>query len=322
MRFHSFCTLLTTAVALSLTAIPAAAQTVTTPILQYPGGRPVVSVKINGVGPYDFILDTGATGTVLDTTLFHDLNLTPEGSVNISTSAGAGIQTISTAQSISVDTLSLPNLQVVGMTLALGADFRGIRGILGENFLQNFDILIDNQHQKVTLDSTPSLAASLAGEHLPITFPPVAPTEQKKYRPTVSIRLESAGARQLTVLLDSGAAHLMLFNSTIDTLHALQTVKMTTVNGSAPCLLAGDDLHWGKSTVSGLPQLTCLNNSTTTRPYQGVLPTALFKQIFISHSGTYALINPKRLATPAPTAAIQTAAIATPSAPAPADNLR
>src|SRR4051794_5882279 len=39
------------------------------------GGRPVVEVKINGKGPFPFILDTGATDTVIDSDLNEELSL-------------------------------------------------------------------------------------------------------------------------------------------------------------------------------------------------------------------------------------------------------
>jgi hypothetical protein len=39
------------------------------------GGRPVVEVKINGKGPFPFILDTGATDTMIDSGLSDELSL-------------------------------------------------------------------------------------------------------------------------------------------------------------------------------------------------------------------------------------------------------
>jgi len=45
------------------------------------GGRPVVEVKINGKGPYPFILDTGATNTVIDSGLNDELSLGNSGRI-------------------------------------------------------------------------------------------------------------------------------------------------------------------------------------------------------------------------------------------------
>ena len=44
-----------------------------------------------------------------------------------------------------------------------------VRGVLGEDFLQNFDLLIDYRHQSIRLESPlGSMAETAAGEHLPL----------------------------------------------------------------------------------------------------------------------------------------------------------
>jgi hypothetical protein len=52
-------------------------------------GRPVIDVKINGKGPYRFVLDTGATTTVVSDELSRELSLTPPAGVQVA-SAGGG----------------------------------------------------------------------------------------------------------------------------------------------------------------------------------------------------------------------------------------
>src|SRR5215471_6745999 len=52
-------------------------------------GRPVVELKINGKGPYRFILDTGATTTVVSEELSHELSLAPPAGVQVA-SVGVG----------------------------------------------------------------------------------------------------------------------------------------------------------------------------------------------------------------------------------------
>ena len=53
-------------------AVPADGESV--PMLDY-GGRPLVEVMINGKGPYRFILDTGASVNVIDTSVATELGL-------------------------------------------------------------------------------------------------------------------------------------------------------------------------------------------------------------------------------------------------------
>ena len=57
--------------------------------MQDRGGRPVVDVKINGKGPYRFVLDTGAVTTVVSDELSRELSLTPPAGVQVA-SVGDG----------------------------------------------------------------------------------------------------------------------------------------------------------------------------------------------------------------------------------------
>ena len=73
MKNHALRAVVHEAILLSLAVVPGFAessQTATVSMRPYNGRRPVVAVKVNGAGPYDFMVDTGATVTVLDTSLF------------------------------------------------------------------------------------------------------------------------------------------------------------------------------------------------------------------------------------------------------------
>jgi len=54
-------------------------------------------------------------------------------------------------------------------------------------------------------------------------------------------------------------------------------------------------VHLGKKTISNLPMMSCQSTTVKTKESLGTLPTAVFKQIFISHAGCYAIINPTRV---------------------------
>jgi predicted aspartyl protease len=287
-----FRALLQVVVVLSLSTVPGFTESrATVSMRPYKGSRAVVAVKVNGAGPYDFMVDTGATVTVLDTALFDELRLQPEGLSQIASAAGATREIRSVVQEIALDCLSVQNITVVSMPATiLSSGYGAIRGILGENFLRHFDILIDNEHRKITLDAGVSLADFLAGERLPITFPALSQDDDNRYRPTIWVNAEAYGRAR--VLLDSGAVSMMLLQWGGKLNGHGNPMRITTVNGSIACKAGNDSLHLGKRLVSGLIILNCQSALVKPQGREGILPTAIFKQIFISHAGSYVIIDP------------------------------
>jgi predicted aspartyl protease len=287
--------LLCVVILFSFAAVPVSAEgphTVTVSMHPSKGTRTVVAVMLNGAGPYDFMVDTGATVTVLDTALFHELGLPAEGPSRVTSSAGVTNQIRSVVKEVALDCLSAQNIAVVSMKSPVaGSDYRAVRGILGENFLRHFDILFDNQHRRMTLDAIADLADSLAGEHLPITFPPLHREDENRYRPMISVKVEATG--RASVLLDSAATELILLRRG-NQLKGFGDTRVTTVNGWLTCESTKGRVFLGKDTVSDLPMVSCQGASVKTYESEGLLPTAIFKRIFISHAGSYAIINPAK----------------------------
>jgi predicted aspartyl protease len=171
-----------------------------------------VPVSINDTGPFDFILDTGANVTVVKRKLLLQLNIADTKPVKIVTAAGESRHQRATVGSISVGGLSVENLEINTLdgaqTGALGGQ---VQGILGENFLKNCDLLIDNERQILVLDRTSSLAGTLTGERLPLScfgrFG-AAPTPD---RVIVRLKVPSYLEKPLLLLVDSGASTAVLY---------------------------------------------------------------------------------------------------------------
>lgn len=112
-----------------------------------PGGAAlVVPVHINGEGPHEFVLDTGATLTCVNESLADSLNL-PESSGKIG--VGAGVGGSGRMRLVSVDSLRLGETKAFDLTAcALNLSelqTAGIRvdGLLGLNFLKSFRMTLD-----------------------------------------------------------------------------------------------------------------------------------------------------------------------------------
>lgn len=123
--------------------------------LEGPGGAAlVVAVMINGKGPFDLILDTGATFTCLDNELVSELSLSEQRGM---VGSGVGVGGSGRVRLMHVDSLRVGDAAAVDMTVcaldltALRDVGTGARGLLGLNFLQQFHVELDFQQRQLRL---------------------------------------------------------------------------------------------------------------------------------------------------------------------------
>ena len=113
----------------------------------------VVPVSINGRAPVDFVLDTGATLTCIDVSLARVLNLSDEGPIG---GVGIGAMTVGRIETVRIDTLRLGHavaydLPACRLDLAPLREAFGAQGLLGLNFLKEFDVALDFERRVLRL---------------------------------------------------------------------------------------------------------------------------------------------------------------------------
>jgi hypothetical protein len=129
----------------------------------------VLAVSIDRTGPYDFLLDSGTQITMIDPSLAAALHLDTHGMAVVA-GVGAG-HSASYAQLDLVEAGShaVANQKVIIYDLQ---SFRSadphLQGVLGEDFLEQFDLLIDNAHRLLCLDASAAMRAEVKGPHIPL----------------------------------------------------------------------------------------------------------------------------------------------------------
>jgi gag-polyprotein putative aspartyl protease len=128
----------------------------------------VVSVFINHSGPYEFLVDTGTQMTVVDEALAADLHLATTGNARVAGVSVQGAASFARLESLQLGDHSIVNQGVVvyDMKNVQGAGF-SLRGLLGEDFLSRYDVLIDKTHAVLCIDDTGVMLEGLKGANAP-----------------------------------------------------------------------------------------------------------------------------------------------------------
>ena len=195
------------------------------------------------------------------------------------------------------------SLSVGGATVAGGDIFSSdhpatitgnVRGVLGEDFLQNFDLLIDYRHQMIRLDALHSPAEAATGEHLPMQLTGTYHGQPTHNRLVVSGHIPELGDASMELLLDSGANVLTLFRDSLgkrstpnETVRAGSFNRLVSLSASTGTVRS---LGLGSNSVSDLT-VTAVGGRANVDT-DGLVPTSLFKSVFISSSGGFVILNP------------------------------
>jgi Aspartyl protease len=258
-----------------------------------------VAVSVNHSGPYNFLLDTGTQITMVDPSLAAELHLTTQGTAAV---AGTGFN--ASASFAQLDLLQagdhvVTNQKVLVLDLQqLRSVDLSIRGILGEDFLEHFDMLIDTAHGLLCLDDSAAMRAEVKGQHIPL----VAPAQAEGSSPLpnsliVSARL-SDGMRPVRLKLDSGTNTPFLYDPS--QYLAIGLFRGASWHGRgaggaqrAFMALPPQDVKIGSVELPKVPFLTLAGarKDSRTSDFDGLLSLGLFRRIFISHTDHFAVLD-------------------------------
>jgi hypothetical protein len=260
------------------------------------GHYEIVEVRLNDTGPYNFVFDTGTNTTLVRRELLELLNAPAAGRVGFNSTTNAGFRQRAILDQASVGGASVDHLAVTSLEPGdfpdLGA---GVMGILGEDFLKHFDLLIDNQQSLLMLDGTPDLAEAAEGERLPLVRFGRIRTSWTPNRLVVELRIPSAAGRPLQFLVDSGVNEVMLFQSpelTQPFARGGRSATMHGMTGNRACAAQIMTVELGSTRMSQMNVIECPGLTRNRTDADGLIPTRSFSRLFLSYRQGYMIANP------------------------------
>jgi hypothetical protein len=309
MKFASFRNSLSVLLAavFGFTSIPSQAKTHCPGNI--PGVRPrfvagallVISVKINQAGPFDFLVDTGSQPNVIDPLLASSLDLKSQGPVGLITASTLLQGSVVALTSLEAGGYTLKNPVVVVEDLGpLQAADPRIRGVLGENFLAHFDILIDYSQQLLCLDRSNRMQGDLHGERIPLVAPK-HPEDELPFlgRLVISVSLSDSGNRDILLQLDSGSTGPVLYSGNVKVKRLLRKARMqgsdVDETHRAFAVLPPQNMRIGAGVIRNVPFVTPVRpaGDVPNREEDGILATGLFQRVYVSHSDRFVIFDPK-----------------------------
>jgi hypothetical protein len=255
----------------------------------------VIPVRVNGMGPYSFLLDTGATSSAVDPQLSTSLHLSAAQSARL-----ASWENTIDARRVLVQSLSLGPIDSGPLTVLVEplSEFKAfdsrVRGVLGQDVLLRSNYLIDNRRHLIQFDRDGALLPELTGDRISIV--PVRTRAGGLETRLISVLVKTERTTEpLQLLLDSGADMVVLQphsappaaiprgrkwmadengrSSTATTFHAMLSVGSETFSAEA----------WVGN--AGLDPLVI----------DGLLPTGSFDQLYIDNQDSFVILEPGRV---------------------------
>lgn len=179
-----------------LAAEPDSVAVDTIPALADATARMTVPVRVNGQGPFAFIVDTGAEQTVVSDRLATLLRLPPAGMVDVHSVSG-----IERVERVAIHSLEVGSRQTPGFATAqLSAEHMGALGILGIDGLRKQQVTLDFAAGRMTVAPPPRRLTPRTEDEDAV----IIVRARRKHGQLILTRAKIAGVT-VDVIIDTGA---------------------------------------------------------------------------------------------------------------------
>ena len=250
----------------------------------------VVSLMANDEGPFDFVLDTGTNTTIVDPSLARQLSLTALDRIQLTTLAGERTQIRSSLRNPGAEPAKVENLEVLVQDLAELRKFDShIEGIAGQDFLSHFNYLLDYRRHSLRIELDREIREAIEGDQVPM--------EVSENKMTVASEAQSGGCAKLHLKLDSAANSVVLIGRASQALSVpTQENSLEVTNNGEVGLLVGrvHELTVGSQRFHDIAVvLQPAGAADGERTEDGLLPTALFRSLYVNNREGFVVFNPR-----------------------------
>jgi predicted aspartyl protease len=249
-------------------------------------GDVVVPVFIGGEGPYRFLLDTGSSHTVIRQTLATTLAVSTVAKVPMATSVGSTLALVVLLPDVALGSTHVDSLLATSLPPEAAGILDGrLSGILGQDFLSQFDYTLDYRASRLSwrLDEQVDRGVRLV-------------LQPSNGRFLVQLPQDDRCRCPVRMVPDSGANRVVLFAGRqadrlrVDAAGTAMRVSTLTGDGTARGAIIRA-LLVGPVTLRDLPAARIVLPEGTTEDGDGLLPLSLFARVSFHHREGYMMVQ-------------------------------
>jgi predicted aspartyl protease len=252
----------------------------------------VTGVTVNDTGPFDFLIDTGTTTTLIEPELAADLALVPVDRIALTSLSNSVAVPRYFLKTLAAGKASVAHLEVLATPLPeLRALDGRIRGVLGMNFLMQFSFRLDYAKQRLELWTVSEAAPMPAGLRLR--------AEINDWRILVPVASDAAPNGVWKLALDSGISQMLVFQGRIRPTGAECAPGMpclievaTNLSRQSASTVRLDEIGISDARLRDVAVVVLRNDLLKQAdPQDGLLPASLFRSVFFDRSSATLVLS-------------------------------
>jgi len=210
----------------------------------------------------------------------------PAGKVRLNSLAGSKTVTLTTLQTLAMGSAQARNLPVLIQDLSEARKVDpSITGIVGQNFLCRFNYLLDYLAHSIQLELSTEIRTAIEGVPVPM--------QTTGNRMIVVVEAQSHGREKLRLTLDSGASAVMFVGHPSEVIDLRENeTGMGTDGGFGAVVGRVNLLTVGQAQFQDIKVLLTREPAYREQIEDGVLPTALFRALYVNNKEGFVIFNP------------------------------